>query len=221
MSKKYHSKTIKSGLVGDTKVVIKSIYGAVQITTLENMYHRFHSGETINILSYNELTEQNEWKPVIQCKKSDNKVKNLKELYLINPEKSIIGTPDTYVYTKVIKGIQKAVINDYRYTSNFSIEETDKEYTLQTLYIFNDFDKNGKTFYVIESANLFTANLGYLNILDLKPNEDVVFYHDCYLSTFNSKTVSISEVVDDEYVFKISVEENRNFYANGVLVKQK
>ena len=209
MSKKHHSKSIKSGdylsgLVGDTKVVIKSIDGAVQITTLENLYHRFHSGETINILSYNELTEQNEWKPVIYCKKSDDKVKNLKELYLINPEKSIIGTPDTYVYTKVIKGIQKAVINDYSYTSNFSIDETDKEI---------------KSFYVLESINLFTANLGYLNILDLKPNEDVVFYHDCYVTTFNSKTVSISEDVERDHIFNISVEENRNFYANGILVE--
>ena len=100
MSKKFHSKSIKSGLVGDTKVVIKSIDGTVQITTLENLYHRFHSGETINILSYNELTEQNEWKPVIYCKKSDDKVKNLKELYLINPEKSIIGYKGYQRYSK-------------------------------------------------------------------------------------------------------------------------
>ncbi len=90
---------------------------------------------------------------------------------------------------------------------------------MQTVYIFNDFDKNGKTFYVLESINLFTANLGYLNILDLKPNEDVVFYHDCYVTTFNSKTVSISEVVERDYIFNISVEENRNFYANGILVE--
>ena len=77
--------TNNAGFIGSTKVLVINHSKEPQIITLKELTKRFHNGEIIKICSYNEKTNQNEWKTVTNINVSDEKVKELgTENYVYN-----------------------------------------------------------------------------------------------------------------------------------------
>ena len=227
------------GVHGNTKVLVRfTTSNKIAIITMQELHEQFKKDdEIIEIMSYNSTTGQNEWKPVIYSGVSTIKVP-MKKMELNNDmdERTIIATDGLEFVlcgvTETMKNLklekQMLLLNDYRYTSNFSVESSELNLNLVLeIYVFRptiyfEEDECYFTDYVTVSSdtNFMTLNRGYVNVADLNPNEDVVFYHDNYHSslTFGEDSVIISDE-NEEYVYNISVIDNCNFYADGILVR--
>ena len=192
------------GFNGGTSILVKDSKGFVDIITLRELNRRFNNGELIQIMSFNEETKQNQWKNVTHSSVSDEKYK-MNRMKLNVMGNIIYATGDVKFYTDFngknddkydemmelqdnVHLVINDVINEYLFTSEFKLTKIDKVYQ------------------------------GYVNVLELLPNEDLIVLDDCYSSGGNGFDIAI-DVLQDQ-VYNISVEENRNFYANGILVKQ-
>ena len=78
--------TNNAGFIGSSaRVLVVNHSKDPQIITLKELSKRFHNGEIIKICSYNEKTNQNEWKTVTNINVSDEKDKELgTENYVYN-----------------------------------------------------------------------------------------------------------------------------------------
>ena len=243
---KQGEKSMMKGFNGDTRVIIKS-NGNVENVTLRELnrrfrrytrYRRYNGGEILQIMSFNEETKQNEWKNVTHSSVSDEKYKmnrmkvNKHIIYATGDVNFYTATGDVNFYTDCdvkydeiemmeFQDNVHLILNAYTFTSEFKLTKIDNVYHHGydvynvTLTLENGVEEN---VFVPSNLNIMTAKRGYVNILEVIPNEDIIFFYDHYSSGGIGFDIEIDVLQD--HVFNISVEDNRNFYANGFLVKQ-